>query len=223
MDPRRSPLGRKYISFGILLMVAAGAILYLSLVWSSGPSTYSSKAFTIDTSLGLRLQLTLNSSVLKQGDAMVAKLDVINVVGRPRNLSASNEWPLPYLTLSGDCGSYHFPYGVGLLKGYYVSANVSTGTPLRVFSPHQPNPKSNDNCPLYFPEITYFVFEPNKDVATLVFPYSDRSPVPMNWTIALDGAYTGGSFQTFQPGIYTLALGDEWGQLVLVHFAVKQA
>jgi hypothetical protein len=56
------------------------------------------------------------------------------------------------------------------------------------------------------------------------------SSLPMTYEVTAGGYwtdnypldYTGvnATFSNFQPGIYTVAGGDEWGQLVVLHFIV---
>jgi hypothetical protein len=42
----------------------------------------------------------------------------------------------------------------------------------------------------------------------------------MTAVMVFSGYYVGGSFKSFDPGVYTVVGGDEWGGIVLLHFVV---
>jgi hypothetical protein len=70
-------------------------------------------------------------------------------------------------------------------------------------------------------------FKPSSNIATL-FNVSDPNPqtFEMSTTIKATYYWTGHSANsvqhTFDPGVYTVVAGDEWGTLVILHFTVTQ-
>jgi len=77
--------------------------------------------------------------------------------------------------------------------------------------------------------ISSYVFQPLSDNAAL-FQMSESTPVINNMEMdtefepAPTGYWAsnevGSTFTNFEPGVYTVVAGDEWGNLVILHFTV---
>ncbi len=53
--------------------------------------------------------------------------------------------------------------------------------------------------------------------------YYDLTGTRMNFAMTLSGSWSQDSFSYFKPGKYTLVCGDEWGDIIVVHFLVRSA
>ncbi|MDG7024628.1 MAG: hypothetical protein JRN45_08945 [Nitrososphaerota archaeon] len=168
-----------------------------------------------DPTSGIKLTLAVNSSTDSYGEGVKVMIDLINTKNQFVNLSSANDWPLQNLTLSNGCDSFGLPYGIAVERGYYSSTNLSLGTILTVFPASPIGLNSTVSCPFHVPYVSIFVFHPLSDAADR---YYYLTTTRMNFTLALTGYWSGTTgFHVFEPGWYTLACGDEWGQLVVLH------
>ena len=73
---------------------------------------------------------------------------------------------------------------------------------------------------------TLYSFQPSSDAAYLEGgSYSSSNGLmKMQYELQLNGYWDGNPMEAvqdnFNPGVYTVVAGDEWGALVLVHFTV---
>ncbi|MGA2572976.1 MAG: hypothetical protein ABSF36_02060 [Candidatus Methanomethylicaceae archaeon] len=79
-------------------------------------------------------------------------------------------------------------------------------------------------CPDILLDIISYTFQPISDMASVNAPYPNFN-LSMVSSVTASGYWTGGllghtEFSNFSSGIYTVAGGDEWGQLILLHFVV---
>jgi len=130
-----------------ILLAAVGAGLYLSqTVHSSQTGTGSSQESTqtgivsstevTDASLGLRLSLWVNSTVIPSEDEIGINASVVNTRTTANNLTASNGWAVEGLS-EGGCNSGNatnklfFPIGLEVFRGNYGKDNLSSaGQPI---------------------------------------------------------------------------------------------
>ena len=191
----------------LVLILAAGAILLTRTSQEVSSSTTSA--------LGLQLSVSLSSSQVKHGSSVKVTTDLSNVLSGPINLTGASRWPLPGLSLSA-CGRGILPYGISVMSGYYDKQNYSLGAPLSVFGPP---PYTCFNPDLY--NAAYYAFDGHSDVATA----PGWGTLKMNFTLTTSGYWVqdasgSSTFRNFAPGVYTIACGDEWGDLVFVRFSV---
>jgi hypothetical protein len=167
---------------------------------------------------GLSLSLSLDSTTYQPGQAVSIVIDETNTLSKTNNVSATDKWPLSGLSVSS-CGTLNYPFGVAIFQGYYTSGDVSSNTPLKLY-----DPVGIHSCPMILAEISTYAFQPSNDVAA-IFQISNTNPVlteSMNSKVQLTGYWVGPAetLINFEPGIYTVVGGDEWGSLVMVHFTV---
>jgi hypothetical protein len=161
---------------------------------------------------GLRLDLSISQNVVSSAQPLLISVDSYNPASGYLNVTASNSWPLQGLKV-GACYSSVYPFGVAVYKGYYALSNVTLGNPLEVF-PLVP-------CPMLIRLVTGYNFDPNSSNATIM-PGTGPS-VSISSSVTVSGTFPGqGTKATPLPaGTYTVAAGDEWGTLVLLHFRVR--
>lgn len=179
------------------------------------PSYFPLSAYAADSANNLNLTMRLNASFIAQGQSIELTIDESNILNMTNAVNASTNWPLSSLRL-GPCGTLNFPMGTAIFQGYYTASDIGMAMPLSLYQP------GGYNCPMILTEISSYTFDPLSDNATIS---GSCSPNPcfslqMNSFSTADGYWIFSFHFDFQPGIYTVTGGDEWGQLVILHFKV---
>jgi hypothetical protein len=144
------------------------------------------------------------------------------------NVTAANDWPLHGLSL-GLCGTVNEPFGMAVFRGYYDKSNVSSASPLMLYSPY-----AMTSCPGIFSVISRYSFYPESSKAQIwgscnpePCQADDLGGPPISASNEVNGFWSTipyiqwSSRSALPSGVYTVAAGDEWGQLVLLHFVVN--
>jgi len=165
----------------------------------------------------ISLGASLNATILKPDQAIAIKITDTNNVDFRNVLSVTDGWGFNISAISAPLCS-PLPFGIGVYQGRYALGNLSSATLL----------------PYYFwsPSIPYSVC--NVVISTELnapsFEFGPRQTV--NYTVTINGYWTpgytlvpgGGEMEgvlhPYQPGIYTVAVGDEWGHTLLFYFRV---
>jgi len=174
---------------------------------------------------GLSLSLALDSTTYQPGQQVAMAVDVKNILSVENDVPVSDNWSYANLEI-GPCdngpGGFGYPYGIAIFQGNYTSLGLSNATPLALYDYSVLPP-----CPGPMPS-TAFDFKPLSDIATIISGSSSfpDSTVGMNTQLAATGYWTGVRPDTsghgFGSGVYTVVGGDEWGNLVILHFTVTQ-
>ena len=172
---------------------------------------------------GLNLTLALDAKTYRQYQDVSIAVDEKNILSKPNRISAAGKWPLPGLTL-GQC-SQGSPFGIAIFQGDYNSKNISTVTPLVIF-----DPDFTYHCPAFaWAGGTVFDFAPQNDFANVYYgcqpPCDNHSNIRIYQELSLTHYWTGShpaTIHSFEPGVYTIVAGDEWGNLVILHFTVTE-
>lgn len=169
---------------------------------------------TVNAADSLNLTMTLNATSILQGQSIEVTIGDSNVLNTTNTVTASSNWPL--LLSLGPCSPGIYPMGLAIFKGYYTSSNISTAESLKLYQP------GAYACPTYVLLIASYTFQPLSDMAIVNVPNPSFN-LSMSAGVTADGYWAGTSaknFTAFPPGTYTVAGGDEWGQLVILHFDV---
>jgi hypothetical protein len=208
---------------GITVVIVLLPVIFAAAGCSNPPAqtklTDSINAAAFKSANGLELSLSLDATTYQLYQDVSIVIDEKNTLSKTNRVSASNKWPLSGLSL-GPCNQGS-PFGVAVFSGYYSSADVLKGTPLVIFDPN-----GVYHCPAFsWAEGAVYEFKPLSDNATVV-----GSCVPpcscdlqINQELQLSHYWTGSypaTINSFDPGIYTVVAGDEWGALVVLHFTV---
>jgi hypothetical protein len=188
--------------------------------------------------------LSVNSTTIPSEDAISISTSIVNTLPTINNLTASNDWAIQGLTLGncnyGDSTNKLFaPAGIDVFRGYYGMNNLSAGNPLQIWAVI--------GCPVDYAfngtgiagqlqNITSYSFLPGNDSGYYSAYYSTSTKIVKGvfpTRMVNDGTFyaansTGppmffNSLGSSLPSEYTIAAGDEWGQIVLLHFAVTQS
>jgi hypothetical protein len=210
----------------IVLALIAALIVFAALVIYSGhQGARPVDETTTNSTLGLKLVASLNASVIRQGQFVNLTVAVYNTKSGNNTLPDSGLGSLEVKTFGGyvpsrsgspcdatkaaaamvsqgnltlaDLNSAHWNSNYSLAVGSFAHCQI----------PPQPYP-------------AYWVFLPLNDSA---FPGYYTVPAPMYFTILMNGYHyptpRDESF-VFQPGVYTVTVWDEWGQIVQLRFTV---
>jgi hypothetical protein len=177
---------------------------------------------TLKSANGLSLSLSLDSTTYQPGQQVDIVIDEKNTLGITNKLNASEKWPVRGIRV-GPCGTLNYPFGVAIFQGNYTVANVSSATPLQIYEP------GIYHCPMILAGIFSYGFQPLSDTAAIFqMPESDAAftlEMKTEFEPAPTGYWTGNVQNTtltdFEPGVYTVVAGDEWGALVVLHFTVS--
>jgi hypothetical protein len=175
---------------------------------------------TSNSTLGLEVLLSVNSTTIPSEDAISVATSVFNSRSTANNLTASSDWPIAGLS-SGPCAPEWYPAGITVFRGDYGAQNLSDGKPIFVWPGIECPAEGSLN-------VTSYSFLPKSDRANFSsqssgnFATSNQSiPITISSTIfAANGTGFYTSLGSALPSTYTLVAGDEWGQMVLLHFEV---
>jgi hypothetical protein len=208
-------LDRRVIAAVVVALVVVGAVLFYS---SEGSRTYpveisngSSSVTNLPT--GLRLSLEIDPANSKGGGAIEALVNETNTLRSSNDVTGAND--VLFGSLSPfPTGLYLTPMYLAVYRGNYVVSNLSSASPLAIMV--QP---TYTGMPA---RVEYFLFQPSSDQATAFVSQQVSNgtwPLPSpSWSGPVSGRAT---FQGFSPGKYTVAAGDEWGEILLLYFVVK--
>jgi hypothetical protein len=205
-------------------------------VWLSN-TTVTATSPLPNTPSGLSLRIVVNGTTIGVGEALAITAIVFNPLPQNDNLSTSTDWPFHGLFMYNQnwppCG-YYPPFEVTVLAGNYsVSQLRSTGTEAvlgaacmesTTYTGFNFLTESNmvNVTGMYSEAAGPEVFGPvNASVTVTTNGYWDNSS-----SIAYPPAYGSSEYDfvaaqhSFVPGVYTIAVGDEWGELVVIHLTV---
>jgi hypothetical protein len=172
---------------------------------------------------GLSLSLSLDSTTYQPSQQITIVIDEMNTLSSSNNVHASNDWALNGLTLN-NCGIEYYPFGILIFRGYCTSSNISKATSLYFYD------HIIDHGCQSIANFSDYIFTPKSDLASSVFNETIHSYTPLKYEITTNGYWPvyaapnyNYSFSTFEPGIYTVVAGDEWGAMVILHFTVSNS
>ncbi len=177
---------------------------------------------TTNATSGLQLSALLSNDTFSPGQTIIINVTEYNTLNQANNVTAGKDWPLSGMSLGG-CGTLNYPFGIEIYSGYYDSSNVSglsNQSPLEVYPP---GPYA---CPAMFSVASYFFAAQSSNASLGIAPSGTFPALPMTDPVNVNGTWTGStnggssSYHEFSPGIYTVIAGDEWGNLIIVHFSI---
>jgi hypothetical protein len=186
--------------------------------------TGSANAAVIQSVHGLSLSLSLDSKTYYSGNGISIVVNETNTLSKVNNVAASRKWPVGGLSVE-PCGTLNYPFGVVVYKGNYTSADISSANPIDLYGPY-----AKHSCPMILGSISSYVFQPSSDIVdifqtsepdaaiTQMKMNSDVEPTPTGYWIRNDMNIF---FTDFDPSVYTVVAGDEWGAMVILHFTVS--
>jgi hypothetical protein len=202
----------------LLLSIMAGGCGKVTAITETEFNDVNSAS--IKSGNGLSLSVSLDAKTYQSGYAITIIITEYNTLSETNKIPAAAKWPIQGLS-DGICGTEDFPFGVAIFQGNYTADNISTGTPLIL---DDPNVIVQGCMPSVF-NVTAYNFKPSSDIASLKGDALDGSTTFEMSTKFTAGIYWVGSLpnavqQFYPPGVYTVVAGDEWGNMVILHFTV---
>ena len=169
------------------------------------------------TSSNLSLQLNLNNSIVQNGNNVSLQLKMSNLLSVANSIPSNSSWTIPGLVWPPpNCNHVLYPIGLAVFKGTYTQGNIRNATYLHLWN------TGTTFCPS-LGEVGAWVFQPSSDIASSGI----TSDTHLETNFSAGGYWTGGdnfgngaTYSRFGPGPYTVAAGDEWGDLLLLTFQV---
>src|SRR6266702_3393376 len=213
-----------YVCFAIATIVAmAISLAYPAWLLSHLTASPHNGVSDSNSALGIRLDLSVNSTSLKPGDKIAITISKRNLRLVPNEVRAASDWKIRGLNL-GPCGTVNLPIGFAILKGNYTKDNISTGHPLQLYEP------GAYFCPAILSGINSYVFDPASNLANVVgsctpnpcfkLPIESHAQVAGSWSETIFPFLDQATFHQFSPGVYTVAGGDEWGGILVLNFTI---
>jgi type II secretory pathway pseudopilin PulG len=192
---------------------------------------FTQSTSTTDKSLGLNFNMAINTTLLQSGEAISITLNETNTFPYFNNITASENWSYSGFEgqLGGGINLLNRPFTVAIVGGYYTASEIEGTNSLPIFSSPAIIYLLNyaclgGNCIPIPP--TEYDFYPSSSLMIINYNQSWGLP-PLNESasssMSFSGYYDNSSWNViheFTPGVYTVIGGDEWGQLVLLHFVV---
>ena len=181
------------------------------------------------TDIGLKLSASVNEITLQSGhEALNVTFFVQNTLASINNVSKSSNWAIPALGNWSDTLFQCIGWGnLVIFRGFFTLTNIS-GAQDNALSLIQPGVFYN--CSYY--DFALYSFQPQSSQAKAygADPMYSYGTTHLTRSDQVTGYYEANQSYVklnrfvpplpFPPGTYTIAAGDEWGQVALLHFAV---
>jgi hypothetical protein len=171
---------------------------------------------------GLLLTLSINTTSVRSNGSFLLRVSEINPTSHFVNLTKSSNWFLNSLPLFWMCSPD--VYGVAIFRGYYTLQNISSAKNIILYNTNE----------LFCPELSSVIgsFSVPPSYSQECFLHNGTMICSIDRLATSVYAIQGGtlktgnessqvySLQSSEPGVFTIAAGDEWGTFALLHFFV---
>jgi hypothetical protein len=231
-------------AFWVVQALIVVGVLALVALPSTNPSTSVSQTSSSSSTLGsngLSLSLSISATAQRQisvGQDLQVNLSLFNTLPRVNSVPASSDWPFQGVPVAFWPPCYiSVPVEAVVLKGNYTLQGLQSALTAIL----------SGQCTLWT-NVDHVVFQPTGSQANITgTSYQNRTHGPFQlsvsfttsgyWTLPSNPGGNGlvpftvvgpGQYPPeppkatpFVPGVYTVAVCDEWGQAVVLHFTVK--
>ncbi|MGH2639989.1 MAG: hypothetical protein ACRDF4_12030, partial [Rhabdochlamydiaceae bacterium] len=206
---------------------------------------YATSTQTANSSLGLELELGLDSTVFNPGQSVAMNVTLYNSLSIENKVQAATNWPINGLFLrmiglmpgrsglySGYCTEEDYgpiAMGIAVFRGDLSAADISSANSSQTLQLIEPGVASS--CPIASAaNVSAYYFQPySHEYSAPAVCSINPCPFGTSNLFDLSGYWIGNAtkgnavMNQLNPGIYTIAAGDEWGQLVILHFVVTKS
>jgi hypothetical protein len=218
LDNTHGPIELGILSPQNILTDGSLWIKMVTLITVTSNTSGLNSASTSSTN-GLSLSLSLGSTTYQPGQEVSIAVDEKNALSTINNVTATTNFSSEFMSGYTNDPS-PLPFGLAVLQGNYTLSNYSTVTPLIIYDPSKVYIGTQVVGP------TSYSFQPLSDTAVLSGGnYNSSNGLKMQYEINVNGYWPNNASTTstyFDPGVYTVVAGDEWGALVVLHFTISQ-
>jgi hypothetical protein len=218
---------------GVMLSVLIFDVAGLLIIFLPPPQPYviGPNSSYASSSAGLRLDLSVNSTTISAGQALSVAVSIHNTHTETNSVRPARDWKFSGVPIAMWPACYFdLPARIVVIKGYYSLEDLRN---LASTPPY--------TC-MEAVTIDHVIFQPGSDLVNLTGPYSvtksnqTLGPFSMGLNFTTKGYWDLPSLSkalntpilgeiepasiAFVPGVYTVAVCDEWGQAAVVHFTV---
>ena len=224
----------KRLALGVCLaLIVAGSLGAIYVVGFMIPAA-------VNMPTGLSLRISVNGTTINEGEKLAITATIFNTLHSYSTVLPKDSWPFRGLLMfSGNwppC-EYHSPFEIVVLKGNYSGEQVRALDPGSV--PEGTCKESWTIENLNFTANSDMVLVVARSISLPGYGIRTSGPVSVSITLTTNGywvvsgllsyptSYGGGEYSylpaphPFTKGAYTIAVGDEWGQVDVVHLTVE--
>jgi hypothetical protein len=179
------------------------------------------QSVSLDSPAGFTMHLTINATTILPVGSVLMDGWVNSTFASVGNLTVADQWAFQQSLLWGnDCAS-GWPIGIGVMEGHYTQDNYTLGT---LLSMQQPLIR----CPVSAPP-QFILLYPSPHSSEALASVNGN---PVRWLLQTELTFSDGTLgQASQPGsqgagelppgVYTVVLADEWGDVLTNNFIVS--
>jgi hypothetical protein len=215
MDPddaayRRSVRNMSLILAAIVLTVFVS--LFAFTYFAPPPAGFQPQASTTSP-YGFDLSLSLNATSMGPDGGLSIKGWANNTTPNALNVTAMSSWRVDQHLLWTRICTNGWPIGVGVMQGHYTLDNYTRGTFLQFVQPLA-------TCAVQVGSPPWIDFAPHPHSSLAIVTISGT---PTFWLLqsTLDFGHASLGEAQLKPGVYTVVVADEWGDIVMTNFRVS--
>ncbi|MDG7000025.1 MAG: hypothetical protein JRN15_13030 [Nitrososphaerota archaeon] len=195
----------------IIVIVAVLALVVVLVYFNPAPARTGPTSTSTASVSGLVLSITLNASSIQTGHAISFSASLFNSLTTENNVTAASNWAVLDLVI-GPCGPTDSPIAFAIVQGFYTGSNISKAPAIQ-YGP---------SCTTVMGGVKLYSFRPMSDNASVIGKCSTNPcfTKPMAWTRSFSNYWSKNELVNFTPGLYTVVVADEWGNLVVAQFTV---
>lgn len=179
------------------------------------------QSVSLGSPAGFTMYLTINTTSIPPGGSVLVEGWVNSSSPTVENLTSASEWAFQQNLLWGTVCTAGWPIGIGVMEGHYTQDNYTLGTLINM---SQPQP----TCPVSAPP-QFILLYPSPHSSEALASVNGN---PVRWLLQTELTFSGGSLgaasqagspgpNELPPGVYTVVLADEWGDVLTNDFLVS--
>jgi hypothetical protein len=179
------------------------------------------QSVSLDSPAGFTMHLAVNATTISPGGSVLIDGWVNSTFASVGNLTVADQWAFQQNLLWGRACTSGWPIGVGVMEGHYTQDNYTLGTLLTI-------PQPLTSCPVSAPP-QFILLYPSPHSSEALASVNGN---PVRWLLQTELAFSdrtlGPASQPgsqgpgeLPPGVYTVVLADEWGDVLTNNFIVS--
>ena len=172
-----------------------------------------------DSPYGFTLHLNLNTTSISPAGSVQIEGWVNSSSPAIQNLTVASQWALQEDLLWEDGCTGSWPIGIGIMEGHYTQDNYTLGTLIQITQPLT-------SCPVSAPPQFILLYPPPHSSQALASVNGNPVHLLLQAGLAFNVRSLAqeprpGNNNELPPGVYTVVLADEWGDVLTNNFLVS--